>query len=94
MHLRLRILNTAPRIAAVTLLMAMVYQLGACSCGCLEHSVWAHFLGMESADDHHPVSNGVGDAVSAAGHDDHDCCEEAKTRSSCFRIRLTTALKS
>ena len=55
----------------------MLFQLGACSCGCLEHNVWVQLIGIDS--DHHEEDFG-----STADHllvsDDHDCSGEPKAQ--------------
>lgn len=76
---KLRLLQ---RFTATLLLVAMIYQLGACPCGCLEHNAWAHLLGLdaESRDD-----ASVG-SFESPGHssvnlaDTHDCTGEPRTQ--------------
>ncbi|WP_166831778.1 hypothetical protein [Thalassoroseus pseudoceratinae] len=69
------------RHAATLMLVMMVYQLGACPCGCLEHSAWAELLGTESANHSDDVAVGVDGRSSAVVSDaTHDCTGEARVQ--------------
>lgn len=68
-------LRTMPlqRLASSALLAMILFQLGACPCGCLEHNAWFQMLGLsEHHDDVATASDGV--SVRDAGH--HDCTGE------------------
>ena len=82
------------KLAAFVLLAGMIYQLGACPCGCLEHNAWLHLLGIES--DHHaesiaaPLTTAV--LVITADTDHHDCTGESRPAyfDNARPIKLTT----
>lgn len=60
---------TLQRRLAATLVVCLFYQLGACSCGCVEHNYWLRTLGL--AEDHqHPDTSS--DDLSLVAND-HDC---------------------
>ena len=57
----------------------MIYQLGACPCGCLENNAWIHLL--EIGSDHHlelmaAPSNSAVVVLAESGH--HDCTGEPR----------------
>lgn len=54
----------------IAMLICLVYQLGACPCGCLEHNAWAEMLGL-SSHDHHGVP--ATSTTSVSSGEDHDC---------------------
>jgi len=63
------------------LVALIIYQLGACPCGCLEHNAWAQLLRLNSThNNHHPAtvrtSGGVA-AWAALDEHTHDCTGEA-----------------
>ena len=76
-----RLLNPLRHLAAVLLLGGMVFQLGACACGCVEHNLWAQLLGLHAEDDHHHDSafpeNDGGESALAA-EDSHECSGQPK----------------
>lgn len=74
-------LNSLDRGAAALLLIVMLFQLGACPCGCLEHNAWVQLLGLSDADEIR-IANPVLDqdnciSVASADHA-HDCIGEAR----------------
>ena len=83
MHPLSRKLKTLQRYTASLLLAVMVYQLGACSCGCLEHNVWAQMLDLDSADHASHSSQGAkeeSDVSQVASAETHDCTGEARAQ--------------
>lgn len=67
---------TGPRrLICCTLLVLLVYQFGACPCGCLEHNAWFQLVAV--SDQHHdgPVSHPLESHAwsPAAEADDHSC---------------------
>jgi len=59
------------------LLSAMVFQLGACPCGCIEHNAWVQFLGLDAGDhDHTSVADHGTGLSSISSTDTHDCTGE------------------
>ena len=58
--------------ASCVLLALVVYQLGACPCGCVEHNAWLQVLGV--SDHSHAEVVETGDAISISGG--HDCSGE------------------
>lgn len=75
-----RKLKSIQRFAATLLLSAIVYQLGACPCGCLEHNAWSQLLGLDSADHDHAIADFEGSSRNwpALLSDDHDCTGEPR----------------
>ena len=67
-----RIAFTSRRLRQTSILMAVcvVYQLGACPCGCLDHNYWWRMLAI--ADHDHHGSRGPAGTTQVA-EDDHDC---------------------
>jgi len=61
------------RIVSGLLLAMIVFQLGACPCGCLEHNAWIQMVGL--TDHHHEVAF-TSDCSSIQGASDHDCTGE------------------
>ncbi|MFK7737681.1 MAG: hypothetical protein AB8B50_16725 [Pirellulaceae bacterium] len=61
------------KFAASVLLALVVYQLGACPCGCVEHNAWLQMFGV-SSHSHEDVALGSGNAPAISG--DHDCSGE------------------
>lgn len=61
------------KFASCVLLALVVYQLGACPCGCVEHNAWLQVLGV-SDHSHAEVAVDTEDAISISG--DHDCSGE------------------
>lgn len=59
------------KFACRVLLVLIVFQLGACPCGCLEHNAWVQMLGLSSHHDHH-LSEAETDQTTIEGSD-HDC---------------------
>lgn len=58
------------------LCVVMVYQLGVCPCGCLEHNAWAQLIGLDAHVDGN--QRAVDDQESCdmdvvTRQDDHDC---------------------
>ncbi len=75
----LKKLNLLHRCAAFLLLATMVYQLGACPCGCLEHNAWIEFLHLDHDEHSHSTPVLSLDAQIAAephSHGHHDCTGE------------------
>ena len=67
------------RLAALALLVGIVYQLGACPCGCLEHNMWVALLGLDS-DGHSDAGAGRADTMVHSTDHEHDCTGKAKAR--------------
>ena len=63
-------LNRLQKFASFVLLALLVYQLGACPCGCLEHNVWMEIVGFGS--DHEPVEI-TNASLLVSAPDEHDC---------------------
>lgn len=65
--------NRLQKLASSVLLAMIVFQIGACPCGCLEHNAWVQMLGLG---DHHEEFVSLDDRLSIqdAGH--HDCTGE------------------
>ena len=70
--------DTIRRITTWLMLLGLVYQFGACPCGCLEHNAWLQMLGLsihDSADA--AASNELrasgADACDVAVPEEHDC---------------------
>jgi hypothetical protein len=61
------------KFAACVLLWALVYQLGACPCGCVEHNAWLQMLGA-SGHSHAAVALDEDGIVRISGN--HDCSGE------------------
>ena len=59
------------RRAACLLLIGLVYRMGACPCGCVEHNYWLQTLGLASDHDH-----GVPMDLALVAQD-HDCAGES-----------------
>ncbi len=57
------------KLACSVLLAMIVFQLGACPCGCLEHNAWFQMLGFGDHDHGLASTDGV-TSVQDAGHDD------------------------
>ncbi|MCC9643212.1 hypothetical protein LOC71_13085 [Rhodopirellula sp. JC740] len=88
MNPRPLLLKLQRRLVQCVLVIAMLYQMGACPCGCLEHNAWLQLLGGFSHADGHPHPSLVqlsqnDSATTAAGEvsnsDDHDCTGEPTT---------------
>ena len=75
-------LKPLQRFAATVLLAAMVFQLGACPCGCVEHNAWAQLLDLDSGDHDHALIVAGQDAglSSVTSSDTHDCTGEPRTQ--------------
>lgn len=69
------------RFASIALLVCLVFQLGACPCGCLEHNAWIELLGLSTGDHGHDTahSDDGSDRISIAGNH-HDCTGEAQAQ--------------
>ncbi|MEW4491105.1 hypothetical protein AB1L42_23725 [Thalassoglobus sp. JC818] len=84
MHPLFRKLKPAEHFVATMLLVVMVYQLGACPCGCVEHNVWAQLLGIDSDHDRNLAStvlDGKSSGVLVGENEDqHDCSGEARAQ--------------
>lgn len=61
------------KFAPSVLLVMIVYQLGACPCGCLEHNAWLQLLGMSHEHVHSPSGSSP-----AWESEEHDCTGEAR----------------
>ncbi len=70
--------NCLLRLASGVLLVGMIFQLGACPCGCLEHNVWVQLLGLDA--DHHLGRTASASTVSWSGldADHHNCTGEPR----------------
>ena len=68
------------KFAAFVLLVGMIYQLGACPCGCLEHNAWLHLLGIDSDHDVEINATALASAALAltAESEHHDCTGEPR----------------
>ena len=66
-------LNRPSKFAAYVLLMGMVFQLGACPCGCVEHNVWMQLFGIGIDDHQGELPSSTASALPAADADHHDC---------------------
>ena len=56
---------------ATTLVVCLLYQMGACPCGCLEHNYWFQALGL-AEEDHSETLLMASDDRFLSSHDD-DC---------------------
>ncbi|WP_237226187.1 hypothetical protein [Rubinisphaera sp. JC750] len=76
-----RKLKSLQSFAATLLLAAMVYQLGACPCGCLEHNAWSQLLRLDSGDHDHSAADleKIGSHSPVLLSDHHDCTGEPRT---------------
>lgn len=63
------------RFACRVLLLLIVFQLGACPCGCVEHNAWIQMLGLCSHDHHDVAESGHAPALHGS---DHDCTGEPR----------------
>lgn len=86
MYSRPQKLNLLDRGVAIFLLIAMMFQLGACQCGCLEHNAWVQLIGFcetdeAEADEHHHAHLLVGNTHSnsvASTDQHHECGGQAR----------------
>lgn len=46
------------RAAAVVLMLALIHQVGACPCGCLEHNHWLKAFGLVGQEPHADIQAG------------------------------------
>jgi len=70
-------MRTLRHRAMIVMLLALVYQWGACPCGCVEHNAWLEWVGLDHHHDHdHATPMAADPTVSAA--DDHDCSGAAR----------------
>ncbi len=73
LHLPTTIVVRLQKFVTCVLLAVMVYQLGACPCGCWEHNSWLQMMGL--SDHQHPIAEASDDvSVHDPGH--HDCTGE------------------
>ena len=66
----LRVITKQQRLAA-TLVVCLLYQMGACPCGCLEHNYWLQAIGVADEHDGEYALN-VRDDTSVSSNQ-HDC---------------------
>jgi hypothetical protein len=68
----IRLRRTALRNTSLVMTLCLVYQMGACPCGCWEHNHWFAMLGLEQDERQAPIlPTTVGRVLSSA--DSHDC---------------------
>ena len=86
MHLTKRNLTRLQCLSATMLLLAMVFQLGACPCGCIDHNAWVQLWGVES--EHHKEhtlvsladDDGNSSIALARVSDSHDCTGQPRSQ--------------
>ena len=72
-------LKSLNRFASIALLVCLVYQLGACPCGCLEHNAWVELFGLSASDHEHDLAQSDRSSAGISVADDHhDCTGEAR----------------
>ena len=59
------------RLTSYFLALLLVYQLGVCPCGCLEHNAWFEWLGLDA--DAHQHAEVADDQPSLSCAEGHDC---------------------
>lgn len=60
------------RLTSAMLVSCVIYQIGACPCGCLEHNYW---LGLAGFVDHHESIVGASATAAVAGTHEDDCLD-------------------
>lgn len=67
------------RLASIALLVCLVFQLGACSCGCLEHNAWVELFQLSTDDHGHDLAQSDRASGGVSIEDNHhDCTGEAR----------------
>ena len=64
------------KFASTILLLLILFQLGACPCGCAEHNAWLQMMGM----DHHHVDDPIASSRTAIQEADHHDCTGEKAK--------------
>ncbi len=65
------------RITSVVLSVCLIYQLGACPCGCLEHNHWLRVLGLADHDGDLAVDV---DRATLVVQQEHDCSHDPRVQ--------------
>ena len=66
----------ATSLVRTVLAVCLLYQVGACPCGCLDHNLWALTLGLASGES--PVASEAATTYTVAA-EEHDCHGEASS---------------